>query len=321
MICSRSMQEDCGSPLRSIRFPSLRPGKHPPNAPLTSMDVLRQLILSKWLYARGCDTIRGAGPVDPGLAVSLFQDAVELALAALAQHWGATLTKNHVGFFDWWKTLENAPQRGTAPVPSNAALRQLNDARISFKHYGRLPRRDEALGHQSSCQQFLVEVAAIIGQAFGALQLASLLPPGVIRDKLIEAGDLLESRNIKGAVERCADVQAAIDSLQEHLTRIPISVSFPANTPQEIKRYVDQNVGDLRWAVSRSIAIALSGHFGVNPIEFAVMREALPEKRGSSYGHSRPIEEVAPSIVRGWIDLQTNYALALTDAMTFLRQS
>src|SRR5260370_11253752 len=63
------------------------------------MQLTNELLLSKSLFARGRDGLRGAGLFDAGLAVSMFHDAVELLLAATGQKVGAIVSKNQKGAF------------------------------------------------------------------------------------------------------------------------------------------------------------------------------------------------------------------------------
>lgn len=100
-----------------------------------------------------------AGLFDAGLAVSMFHDALELLLAATAQKVGAIVSKNQINFFAWWDLIEKAPNAGNSKkLPPYSTLRLLNDARVSFKHFGRCPPVGEAQTHQVTCEQFLTQV-------------------------------------------------------------------------------------------------------------------------------------------------------------------
>ena len=189
------------------------------------MQFTNQLLLSKSLFTRGRDSLRGAGLFDAGLAVSMFHDAVELLLAATAQEVGGIVSKNQIKFFDWWELIEKAPNAQTRRLPALSTLRLLNDARVSFKHFGRCPPVGEAQTHQVTCEQFLTQVCTTFFNVdFATLSLAALIPAEKLRLAVMAAEEALRAGEIKTALERCADVQSDIDRLQEPLVRVPIRV-------------------------------------------------------------------------------------------------
>jgi hypothetical protein len=285
------------------------------------MQSKNQLLLSKFLFTRGRDTLRGAGLFDAGVAVSMFHDALELLLAATAQEIGTTVSKNQIKFFDWWDLIEKAPNAQTRKLPALSTLRLLNDARVSFKHFGRCPPVAEAQTHQVTCEQFLTQVCTeFFDVDFATLSLASLIPGEPLRLLVLAAEEALTAGDIRTALERCADIQNNIEELQEPLVRIPIRVSYPTGTPTELRMYIDESIGDLRRSISKAIQISLSGHFGVNPIQFAVSRALLPIKTGGGSGYAHQLGDLDAERVQRCIDMQVNYILALGEALRVLEK-
>src|SRR5262245_11122981 len=74
-----------------------------------------RLLLAKYLYIRGADILRAGGLFDAGLAVSLFQDAVEMAVFACGARYNAQ-PRDNGGFFDAWEATDRALATADKPA-------------------------------------------------------------------------------------------------------------------------------------------------------------------------------------------------------------
>ena len=64
----------------------------------------KQLVISKYLFQKGRDTLRRGDTISPGLAVSLFQDAAEMFLRAVAKLVDADV-KEKESFEGFWEKM------------------------------------------------------------------------------------------------------------------------------------------------------------------------------------------------------------------------
>ena len=111
--------------------------------------MISQLLVSKKLYHEGCRQLSLNDPISDGLAVSLFQDAVEIYIWTLIKERSIDVGKNP----EFTNNLGSIANSGTS-VPLKAKLLELNKARVNFKHYGNLPAHRDAEKFRSYAQDF-----------------------------------------------------------------------------------------------------------------------------------------------------------------------
>jgi hypothetical protein len=116
------------------------------------MQMLDQLLISKKLYQEGSRQHELGDPISDGVAVSLFQDAIEIYIWTLIKERGITVGKNQ----EFTNNLGLVAAAGLR-VPSQPKLLELNKARVNFKHYGNLPARRDVDKFRNYTQEFLVE--------------------------------------------------------------------------------------------------------------------------------------------------------------------
>ncbi len=114
--------------------------------------MLDQLLISKKLYKEGCHQHELGDPISDGVAVSLFQDAIEIYIWTLIKDRGISVGKNS----EFTNNLALIAAAGLR-IPSQPKLLELNKARVNFKHYGNLPARRDVEKFRNYAQEFLVE--------------------------------------------------------------------------------------------------------------------------------------------------------------------
>ncbi len=112
--------------------------------------MVKQLLLCKRLLIEGSDFAERSDPVSSGMAISLFQDSVEMFVWTLIKKRGIKV-KDEAAF----TSNINALQREGLTLWNIPKLLELNKARVNFKHYGNLPAPDEAGKFQTYVEDFL----------------------------------------------------------------------------------------------------------------------------------------------------------------------
>src|SRR5262245_25643657 len=104
------------------------------------IEVIRRVCLARHLYELGVASLRSANDLYLLSAVNLLQDAVEAFLLAVADFVSASVGERN----DFDKYFVNINEK-IAPkaLPFKDRLLRLNKTRVSSKHHGIQPARDE----------------------------------------------------------------------------------------------------------------------------------------------------------------------------------
>jgi hypothetical protein len=166
---------------------------------------MQQLLLSKRLLEEGKAFARRQDPVSCGLAVSLFQDAVELYVWALVKEKGLQVS-DASGFTQNLHALKSSG----ISILGRAKILELNKARVNFKHYGILPAPEEASRFQGYADDFLrTGLKDHFDTDLDSLSLVSLVSFPDVREQLADA----ESKLAIGDNERATIALAEAKSL------------------------------------------------------------------------------------------------------------
>jgi hypothetical protein len=113
----------------------------------------RQLLLSKAMLMRGESVLQSSGIFDASISLLLLQDAVEMALHAVATKIGAKPPRK-AAFEDYWGLIDSA---GTqfGQLPMKIDMGRMNSARVDLKHHGNHPDRDGVKEHFRNGRAFL----------------------------------------------------------------------------------------------------------------------------------------------------------------------
>lgn len=187
-----------------------------------SSTVLEQVLIARYLFREGERALDSHLPYSQGLAVSLFQDAAELALAAVAIAVNAKVA-DRMAFLGYWDAIEQAPGNADKKhVPSKAALSRLNTARVSFKHHGQRPHADDVANFRRDCELFLRElVDRFLGVDLDEISLASLIADETIRGQVSEAERYFADGNWGELFKSCAlAVHGLLESVKQGIPRV-----------------------------------------------------------------------------------------------------
>jgi hypothetical protein len=149
--------------------------------------MIKQLLLCKRLMVEGAAFAGRSDPVSSGMAISFFQDSVEMCIWALIKEKSITVKDGS----SFTANIETLTKTGIT-LPHTAKLLELNKARVGFKHYGNLPAVDEAVKFQSYVEDFLREsFKNHFSRDFDQTSLVDLVSFPEVREQLKKAEVLL----------------------------------------------------------------------------------------------------------------------------------
>jgi hypothetical protein len=281
------------------------------------MDTSSQrLLLSKYLYTRGADILRGGGPFDAGLAVSLFQDAVELAVFSCAAKFSASV-KDKAAFPEIWEAANSgATSAGKPPLQMKLDMDALNKARVNFKHYGQRPDPKDAETHRINCGQFLSRLAKDYFELeFSSLSLVSLVQDDQERHVLENALKRQKLDDKRGALERCSEALDLMARRRQAHYGHGILVAYPSIDPVA-KEYVDQQIAHLRNQIRDVEDVFFAGICGVPTMDFILVRDILPTKLGNEFRFERwPPDGLPNETAARCIELMAQYSIGLSEQL------
>ena len=161
-------------------------------------DLLKRLALCQFLFSEAQRCLRQPDQYSPGVATSLTQDTVEAFLRCLAEHCKIPLEKNET----FHSLVRKVGKKYEQILGHSAALTRLNEARVSFKHFGNNVAREDALAFQNNVSSFLNEISQeVLEVDFSAVSLVDAIGHDQTKDLLREAEVALHVEDYVRAVE------------------------------------------------------------------------------------------------------------------------
>lgn len=254
-------------------------------------------------------------PVDAGLAISLLQDAVELYLWTVIKERDITVKKD-AGFILYLDSLKGAGLE----MPFSAKLRELNTARVGFKHYGNLPAPSEASKHKAYVEDSLRQAFSDhFGQNFDDISLIDLIADESIRQHLKTA----EAHIINGEFMETAQELAKAKTLTfRQMGKFLPSVDSNLATTDQFLREIDGGRGSNPFSYIASYLSTLReatlvGMFHLPRRDYTLLQNTLPSAlqtmsgkwqiyvQRSSYTETE-CRQALDSIINICLRLQTN---------------
>lgn len=172
-----------------------------PAKPL-SADLRPRLLYARLLFLRGQRDERDSSFAFEGMVVLSLQDSVELVLRVAAEHLDADVAPRD-SFENLIQKIDAKARSLDLPaVPNKLALQQLNNARVSFKHYGILPPRKEIGKWTRDAENALAALSReLLGIEFESVSLVSLIHNQAAANFLAGAEGALRVGRLLQAVE------------------------------------------------------------------------------------------------------------------------
>jgi hypothetical protein len=169
------------------------------------MSVIPQLLLVRYLFQQGQDALAEKGPYSAGLAVSLFQDAIELMAWTIAKEVDAKVSEK-APFESLWDAIKSAPKNASGKeLPLKAKVVDVNKARVGFKHYGNLPAESDVSKFEGYASQFLqIACRDFFGFEFAEISLIDLIQHPTAVGHLRAAEKAIASSDAREALSEIA---------------------------------------------------------------------------------------------------------------------
>ena len=178
----------------------------------------KQLMLAKYLSRQGEKALDLRNPIACGLAISHFQDAIEMLLYAAIKQRDLGDGKKQLTFHDLWRLVDEDLQ--PEKLPFKAHMLELNTARVGFKHYGNLPAPSDAEKFLPYTREFLTTATKLLCDIdFARLSLSDLIEDVQVRDILKQAENCLSLEQFDRCVDECARA--------EYMLSRPLHGMFP----------------------------------------------------------------------------------------------
>ena len=274
-----------------------------------------RLLLSKYFYKRGSSILREGGSFDAGLAVSLFQDAAEIALLACAASISAS-PKDRAGFESLWDDTSKAlAAAGKESLRMKIDMIALNKARVNFKHVGQVPDPRVAESCRINCGEFLAWVTKeYFGRDFLSLSLVSFVSDKNEQKSLEAASSSLEAGDVKRALLRCSEALSHLSERRQKFYRHGILVQS-GGLDRKIADYVNNEVVQLRKQIWDLEAIVFAQVCGTSATDFLVVRDILPHQRGTEVTFPFPTESLSVDTVGRCIEFLAQFSIGLSQRL------
>lgn len=240
----------------------------------------QKLVLSKYLFFKGQDALKENILFSPGHAISLFQDSVEILLWTISLHIDANVKPNQSfeGFWDVIRDAPGNPEKKDVPFKSN--MISLNKEQVSFKHYGNLTSKVNAITFSDYTEEFLREcMRRFLSKDFDDVSLADLIEDLKIRELVKQAEQYLDEGNLKDCIVECAKADNLISdkmllvvpSVDRNLGSNLFMLGHPADAQiQASFNYIKGYLENLRTVIAIS-------WFNVNPGDCAQFKGIIPK--------------------------------------------
>lgn len=166
-----------------------------------NLEIIRRITLARQFYEAGMTSLRSANDLQLFAAANLLQDAVEIFLLAVAEQVQADIKPN-TSFDQYFTAIDSkiAPRQ----LPFKPALLRLNKIRVSSKHHGIQPARDECRRLAVSVREFFDEVSvSILGANFATVSAVDLLSDGATKRALLRAREFLDTGDLVQCAIEC----------------------------------------------------------------------------------------------------------------------
>lgn len=166
----------------------------------------KQLLLCKRLFTEGAVIAERKDPISCGMAISLFQDSVEMLIWTMIKERGMTV-KDGASFTSNLEVL----QKAGISLSNIPKLLELNKARVGFKHYGNLPAPDESIKFQAYVDDFLkMSFSDHFSQSYDELSLVDLITYPDVKERLNSAEELIAAGEYEKALSEASIAKALL---------------------------------------------------------------------------------------------------------------
>jgi hypothetical protein len=235
--------------------------------------MLNALVTIKAILKEAELLSRKHSDVANGLAVSLYQDAVELYLWSLVKALGVNV-KEKAGFVDYMTALQEKGHE----IKYRNGLMELNTARVSFKHYGNLPAESDVVKFGILTSEFFDDSCyADFSVKFSDVSITSLVKDVEIRGNLEASERSLAKDELQEAAEHLGVAHyLMLRSLQNTIPRFRTGKFYPGaglSADASNARVGFEAVGESLEAI-RNLLVLAASH--IDPQQYELATKHLP---------------------------------------------
>lgn len=218
-----------------------------------SKGIINKLIAARYSLNLAEGELSHSSEITLLTAINTLQDAVELFLLAITEHLNISISEK-TKFFEYLEKIDVALTNSSTlskilpELPFHNELIALNKTRVSSKHYGLIPNRQECLNGLSTSRAFMQIVCESIFQInFFAITLTDSLDDGSIKEILKEAEEYFLDSNFAMTLINCRkaiylefekdyDIKQSLGLLGRFLCKAP----YFAKNQDYIDKYVNE---------------------------------------------------------------------------------
>lgn len=266
----------------------------------------RGLLLSKSLLEEGEAALRTQGPFSASIGLLLLHDAIECALHATAAQGGNASVK--LGpFADYWKAIPDLPLR--------IEMDRMNRARVDLKHHMNTPDREDVEEHFRNARALLSAIASkFYSLEFDTLSEVSIVSDSAVRARLENAEHATEADRIGEALAECAHARNLLLERQSELFSQSwlVSAGLEPGMPPAADKRIRAEVAHLHQEIRDLSGVVFAQTFGLNLMDYRLLREILPVIRGTEVTFSPGVPDgISRNMVHRCIQLLARYAIRL----------
>jgi hypothetical protein len=166
--------------------------------------MIDQLLLSKRLFQKGEIFSQENDPISTGLAISLFQDSIELIIWSIIKDFNIDV-KETESFTSLLDKVDKRLEAQAIKLPSKAKILELNKARVNFKHYGNLPDVSEGSKFRGYTESYLrVAFDQCYQKDFDDISMSDLIREDNVRQSIKKAEQHLIQQEYKPCINEIA---------------------------------------------------------------------------------------------------------------------
>lgn len=174
--------------------------------------MIDQLLLSKRFFQEGESFCEIDETISTGIAISFFQDAIELILWLIIKEFSIDV-KETEAFTSMLDKVEKHLDTQGKKLPHRAKIIELNKARVNFKHYGNLPASSEAAKFRGYTESYLRTAFDICFQKdFDDISMAELIRLDSVRQFVKESQKHLTNQDYQKCVDEIAKAKLQLFS-------------------------------------------------------------------------------------------------------------
>lgn len=244
----------------------------------TPMEI-KQLLLSKYLFEKGKEFLKNNDTISCGVAVSLFQDSTEMVLRAIAKHVDAKVGKIEA-YESFWEKIRAANKNvNNIEVPFKAQMADVNNARVSFKHFGQPPNPAHAITFSDYVEQFLRECMKLFFDVdYDNISFADLIQNTEIREIIKQAEQFNQETKFTESMVECAKATYLISNfLNSIIPQFEIGMSVSDHLiHHDPDRYLEKAFRDTYGHLNSLRLLGTAALLNINLSDFIKFHSLIP---------------------------------------------